>query len=97
VFWRRPDFISGATPVRSDNQSAIVWATAERIPLKRAKHIDVRVLSEGIGPGASGLRHSHIDGMITAPSPQAAATAQEALVSLVNMLASVRAPSRFAT
>jgi hypothetical protein len=35
--------ISGATPVRSDNQSAIAWATAERIPLNRAKHIDVRV------------------------------------------------------
>jgi hypothetical protein len=35
--------ISGVTPVRSDNQSAIAWATAERTPLNRAKHIDVRV------------------------------------------------------
>jgi hypothetical protein len=35
--------ISGATPAPSDNQSAIAWATAERIPLNRAKHINVRV------------------------------------------------------
>jgi hypothetical protein len=35
--------------------------------------------------------------MITAPSPQAAATALEALVSAVNKLASGRAPSSFAT
>jgi hypothetical protein len=35
--------------------------------------------------------------MITAPSPQAAATALEALVSLVNTLVSGRAPSTFAT
>jgi hypothetical protein len=36
--------IIGATPVRSDNQSAIAWATFQNaIPLNRAKHIDVRV------------------------------------------------------
>jgi hypothetical protein len=57
----------------------------------------LRSILKGSAPGASGLRHSHIDGMITAPSPQAAATALEALVSLVNKLASGRAPSSFAT
>ena len=30
-------------PLRSDNQAAISWATAERCPSGRAKHIDVRV------------------------------------------------------
>jgi hypothetical protein len=57
----------------------------------------LRGFLKGSAPGAYGLRHSHIDGMITAPSPQAAATALEALVSLVNKLASGRAPSTFAT
>ena len=32
-----------AVPVRSDNQSAITWATGERCPSGRAKHIDVVV------------------------------------------------------
>jgi hypothetical protein len=65
----------------------------------RYKDIQARFRSflKGSAPGASGLRHSHIDGMITAPSPQTAATALEALVSLVNKLASGRAPSSFAT
>lgn len=30
-------------PLRSDNQSAITWATGERCPSGRAKHIDVRI------------------------------------------------------
>ncbi len=29
--------------IRSDNQSAIKWATGEKCPSGRAKHIDVRV------------------------------------------------------
>lgn len=29
--------------VRSDNQSAIKWASGERCPSSRAKHIDVRI------------------------------------------------------
>jgi hypothetical protein len=57
----------------------------------------LRIFLKGSAPGASALRHSHIEGMITAPSPQAAATALEALVSLENTLASGRAPSSFAT
>jgi len=35
--------IKGPTCIKSDNQSAINWATAERCPSGRAKHIDVRV------------------------------------------------------
>lgn len=35
--------VHGATPVKSDNQSAIAWATGERCPSNRAKHIDVRI------------------------------------------------------
>ncbi len=35
--------IHSATPLRSDNQSAIAWATGERSPSSRAKHVDVRV------------------------------------------------------
>lgn len=31
------------TALRSDNRSAICWATGEKLPSKRAKHIDVRV------------------------------------------------------
>lgn len=30
-------------PIKSDNQSAIKWATGERCPSSRAKHIDVRI------------------------------------------------------
>ena len=32
-----------ATPLRSDNQSGISWAVGEKLPSRRAKHIDVRV------------------------------------------------------
>lgn len=35
--------VNGATTVRSDNQSAINWATGERCPSGRAKHIDVQI------------------------------------------------------
>lgn len=33
----------GPSPIRSENQSAIAWATGERCPSKIAKHIDVRI------------------------------------------------------
>jgi hypothetical protein len=36
---------AGTTIIRSDNQSAISWATSERIPMSRAKHIAVRAHS----------------------------------------------------
>lgn len=35
--------IDGPTPIRSDNQAAIKWASGEKCPSSRAKHIDVRV------------------------------------------------------
>lgn len=35
--------VKEGTPLRSDNQSAITWATGERCPTGRAKHIDVRI------------------------------------------------------
>eukprot|EP00171_Calliarthron_tuberculosum_P022036 IDg22036t1 len=35
--------VDRSIPVRSDNQSAITWATGERCPSGRAKHIDVRI------------------------------------------------------
>jgi Reverse transcriptase (RNA-dependent DNA polymerase) len=50
----------------------------------------------GSGPGASGLRHSHLSDMLHAPSPQAAALASDAITNLVNRLASGRAPTSFA-
>jgi hypothetical protein len=40
----------------------------------------LRNFLKGLAPETSGLRHFHIDGMITAHSPQAAITALEALI-----------------
>ena len=35
--------VTERVPIKSDNQAAIGWATSEKCPSKRAKHIDVRV------------------------------------------------------
>jgi hypothetical protein len=83
-----PPPTQGPEPDRAHLQSPLPL-TAEDI------QAGLRSFLKGSAPGASGLRNSHIDGMITSPSPQAAATALETLVSLVNKLASGRASSKF--
>ena len=35
--------VNGPTTLRTDNQGAILWATGDRSPSSRAKHIEVRV------------------------------------------------------